>query len=639
MKNNKSALIFGVGLLIFIVALVFISIAYSGSESSVNESSFKFDKFDSKDEYKNYIQKGSSDSLTNFLSLSEPRVTPVTADSISTQESMDSEYTSKDTSFNTRQTNTQEKGVGEADIVKVLDNKTYYAQQGNDYTVPFEPRVDRDIKVPEDSKNKLYGISNPNKEDFNISSRIDMDGKILRNNNTLIVYNDKNITGFNININDSLSKSWNRSLNESNDVVTTRRVGSKAYFIVKESVNSGCIYEPIGSYSIDCTDIYKPNIKSEVDTTYTVFSLDMYSGELEDETSFIGSNGKTSVYMSSGSVYISYEINNLNEADIIDVIVESKNLSYSDNTENRLKNLKDYDISNNAKMTEVREIVKDDDNLEIRDIQSVIDKYIKNNKRDLFRTSIVKLDINNNIQKANTGTIPGTPLNQFSFDEDDGKLRIATTVRPSDRDISANDVYILNEELDVIGSEKNMAKGQRIYAVRFIGDKGYIITYRQVDPLHVLDLSDSTNPKEVGKLKLPGFSEYLHKVGDGLILGVGESQNSKGKLVLFDVSDASNPRIADDLILNDTYSTEVSNNHHAFMQDSKMNNVYIPSNNKMFVVDYNNNELDLVSKIDTNSSAKRTRIYEDDIVVFSSDSIMRVNRNSYDIIQKLNIKS
>lgn len=630
-------------ILITVAILLFGFVATSVNDTNIqnNEKEFSFEKFDSESEYKSYLNQDINKNSFNRLYNPTPRFTPRVADSISgSQESMESGDTSMNPTFKTRQTNIQEKGVGEPDIVKVLDNKTYYSRQGYDYAVPFEPRARGDIKLPEAPSSNLYSINNPNRGDFNVSSELDIDGKILRNDNNLIVYNDENITGFKIQNDDSILRNWNKSLNNSNNVVTTRRIGTKSYFVVKESVKNECTYNPVGSYTIDCTDIYRPNIESDVDTTYTVFSLDMKSGNIEDEISFIGSNGETSVYMSSDSIYVSYGINNLDNEDIMNVIVEDENLTYSKNTEERIKDLKSYNISNQAKMTELREIVKDDDNLDMSEIQATIEEYISNNKRDIFRTSIVKLNVNDSsIEKSNTGTVPGSPLNQFSFDEKGSQLRVATTIKPSNQDISSNDVYILNSDMNVIGSEKNMAEGQRIYAVRFIGDKGYVITYRQVDPLHVLNLSDSTDPREVGKLKLPGFSEYLHKVGDGLILGVGESQDSKGKLVLFNVSNESNPKIADDLILDNTYSTEVSNNHHAFMQDSMMNNVYVPSNNKMFVVNYDNNKLDLVSKINTNSSdIKRTRIYEDDIVVFSSDSIIRMNRNSYDITQKLNIE-
>lgn len=643
---SRIKIIFGV-LIAVVVVFSFITVLNTGigSENKSNTEEFEFEKFQSESEYKNYV---SQDDPTNSIYNLRPRVTPVTQPTVDiTQESAGDTSTragsgSSFKSFDTRQTNTQESGIGEADIVKVLNNRTYYSRNAGERIFVPEPRIGEDIKIPRNTESKLYGIKNPNRDEFSISNKIDdLDGKMLRSEQNLILYNDSRITGFNIEDDDSLSRDWNKSLNSSNRIETTRRIGSKAYFVVRESADSNCVtYQPVESYSIECTDIYKPDTKTQTDTIFTVFSLDMKSGDIEDEMSFVGSGGETSVYMSSKSVYVSYKISNYNDIDVIELILEKEELNYNSGTENRLEELKEYNISNDAKMTELRKITRNDNNFSMTDIRETIEQYVSDNKRNLFRTSIVKINVNDGeLEKSASGSVPGEPLNQFSFDEKDGELRVATTVKPNDRDISANDVYILDSEMDIKGSEKGMAKGQRIYAVRFIGDKGYAITYRQVDPLHVLDLSDSSNPKEVGKLKLPGFSEYLHKVDDGMILGIGESQNRRGKIVLFNVSEPSNPKIADDLILNNTYSTAVSESHHAFIKDDEKSNAYIPAQNKVFVVDYSNNKLNLESKIDTGSSTKRTRLYEENIVVFSERDITNINRKTYDKIENINLDS
>ena len=95
------------------------------------------------------------------------------------------------------------------------------------------------------------------------------------------------------------------------------------------------------------------------------------------------------------------------------------------------------------------------------------------------------------------------------------------------------------------GTIENLAKNERIYSARFMGDTGYFVTFRETDPLFSVDLSDPDNPKIIGTLKIPGFSEYLHPYGDGLLLGIGEEVDEKGvesnqvKLSMFDISDPS----------------------------------------------------------------------------------------------------
>jgi len=139
-------------------------------------------------------------------------------------------------------------------------------------------------------------------------------------------------------------------------------------------------------------------------------------------------------------------------------------------------------------------------------------------------TSIYKFGLDNGIAKySGMGTIPGEPLNQFSMDERNNNFRIATTNSTSwDIESNTNNLYILNNELKIIGSIEGLAQGERIYSVRFIGDRAYMVTFVQVDPLFVIDLSNPNNPVVLGELKIPGYSKYLHPYDENHIIGFGE---------------------------------------------------------------------------------------------------------------------
>jgi uncharacterized secreted protein with C-terminal beta-propeller domain len=147
-----------------------------------------------------------------------------------------------------------------------------------------------------------------------------------------------------------------------------------------------------------------------------------------------------------------------------------------------------------------------------------------------------------------TGTVNGSVLNQFSMDESGGYFRIATTDGWGDD--ATNAVYVMSDTggtLSVVGSVQNLAPGESIYSVDFEGDTGYVTTFEQVDPLFVLSLSDPTHPAVVGKLTIPGYSEYLQSLGDNLVLGLGRDADPKTGAVgglqvsLFDVSDPAHP--------------------------------------------------------------------------------------------------
>ncbi len=187
--------------------------------------------------------------------------------------------------------------------------------------------------------------------------------------------------------------------------------------------------------------------------------------------------------------------------------------------------------------------------------------------------------------KAN-GTVPGYVLNQFSMDEHKGYFRIATTSNNWRRS-GGNNVYVLDEELNTVGTLEGLAPGEEIYSARFMGDRCYLVTFKKVDPLFAIDLSDPENPMVLGKLKIPGFSNYLHPYDENTLIGVGkETEEAKQgdfawhqgiKISLFDVSDVENPRELAKIEIGDRGSDSPAlYNHHAFLFSRARNLLVIP---------------------------------------------------------------
>ena len=179
---------------------------------------------------------------------------------------------------------------------------------------------------------------------------------------------------------------------------------------------------------------------------------------------------------------------------------------------------------------------------------------------------------------ASSGSVAGFVLNQYSLSEFDGALRVASTEQPAwfegrlTRD-SESFVSVLVErgsQLALLGRAEGLGKGERIYAVRFAGDKGYVVTFRQVDPLYVLDLSTKTDPRVVGELKILGYSAYLHPISDDVLLGVGQDATEQGRtqgtqLSLFDVSDPRRPARRAQASLGGSASSTAEYDPHAFL--------------------------------------------------------------------------
>lgn len=197
--------------------------------------------------------------------------------------------------------------------------------------------------------------------------------------------------------------------------------------------------------------------------------------------------------------------------------------------------------------------------------------------------------LNGDIAVRSAGSFPGVVLNQFSMDEYNGHFRVATSraVSTNDTNSRSDDIYVLDQNLTQVGALRNIAPGENIYAVRFLGETGYVVTFEQIDPLFAISFKDPTNPVIMSALKVSGFSDYLHPFGNGYLIGVGKDAmpSSTGnfawylgmKLSLFHVaSDGTSTEVANYMIGDRGTDSPVLNDHLAFTFDSARNITVIP---------------------------------------------------------------
>lgn len=205
-------------------------------------------------------------------------------------------------------------------------------------------------------------------------------------------------------------------------------------------------------------------------------------------------------------------------------------------------------------------------------------------------TTIYKFTLNKgSIEYQTKGEVDGWVLNQFSMDEYDNYFRIATTEGHVSRggESSSNNVFVLDQNLKITGLIENIAPGEQIYSARFMGKKGYVVTFQKVDPFFTMDLSDPQNPQILGQLKIPGYSDYLHPIDENHIIGLGKNaiEAEEGgfawyqgiKMAIFDVTDFANPK--------ELFKTEIGdrgtdsyalNDHKAFLFDKEKELLVIP---------------------------------------------------------------
>ncbi len=202
--------------------------------------------------------------------------------------------------------------------------------------------------------------------------------------------------------------------------------------------------------------------------------------------------------------------------------------------------------------------------------------YIASPTADYTKTTISRFHYQDGKLTDNgEKTFRGKILNQFSMDEYEGKLRFVATTDNPDRTKTSNGLYVLDENMELLGKVDRLAKSERIYSSRFMGDKAYFVTYRETDPVFLVDLSDPSKPVVKDKLKIPGFSEYLQGYGEGLMLGIGSNisndWDAQIKLTMFDISSDTNVReIHTKLLEMETYSL-AGKNHKAILADPGKN--------------------------------------------------------------------
>lgn len=192
-------------------------------------------------------------------------------------------------------------------------------------------------------------------------------------------------------------------------------------------------------------------------------------------------------------------------------------------------------------------------------------------------TLLFKFSLDNGEVKYHaSGSVEGQLTDQFAMDINSGFLRIALT---SNKD---NRVYVLDKDLKQVGSLTGVAPGERIYSMRYAGNRAYMVTYRQVDPFFVLDLSEPTNPKVLGELKLPGFSEYLHPYDENHVIGVGKDATDTGrvkgvKIAIFNVQNPAKPDLRAEAVLGEFAADSALNyDHKAFLMDIAKDLLVVP---------------------------------------------------------------
>jgi uncharacterized secreted protein with C-terminal beta-propeller domain len=369
------------------------------------------------------------------------------------------------------------------------------------------------------------------------------------------------------------------------DYVDARMIRGIVYMLTRENV-----------YSYD--DIVVPAVResgkviAEPDVYYfdnpeynyvfsTVTALDATTGAQKDAKTFLIGSGNI-LYVSQDAMYVSYQkwhpvYRTMAGGPQIAVAAEQAGGSSGSAASAPIL----FEDFNKLSESEKQDV--------IAQMKSGEQEAIRKREYDQTTTVIHKIAVRNgNIAYVARGEVAGYLKNQFAMDEYDGNLRVATTsdVWTNRGQYEYNNVFVLDGSMKTIGSLNHIAEQEKIYSTRFIGDRLYMVTFKRIDPFFVIDLSSPEHPKILGKLKIPGYSDYLHPYDKNHIIGVGKETatndwggvSTRGiKLALFDVTDVEHPKQIDKVEIGDSGTdSAVLYDHKAFLFDKKKNLLVIP---------------------------------------------------------------
>lgn len=465
-------------------------------------------------------------------------------DSASSTESSNSSSNTKDYST----TNIQVENVDEADIVKTDGDYIYSISEDNviitDVKDPKQPKVVATIKSEDD----------------------DIPEDIILYKDKLVVISTKG--------NQTQRYYYN---NRMNTVVKIYNITSREKPVLTKSYE---MYEPY--YTSRCIDnvlyvISSGNLRKEDDKIVVGYNED----NMEKEMSIDKIKYLKDVKTTKQTLISTVDLNN----ETADIKLDSY-----------LMNISNAYVSENA-IYLLNQKYNNDSKIPIKLLFGFkgvfgLEDYYEMDSESGYYTEIYKFDIKENVEYKAKTKVKGKTINQYSLDEKDNHLRIALYDNDGSR------VAIFDEDLKQIGISDNVAKGEKMYSSRFIGDKVYFVTYKTIDPLFVMDLSNETKPKVLGKLKIPGYSTYLHPYDENHIIGIGMetkeiiNRNSNGKVIsttakvvgmkmaLFDVSNVNSPVQISSVVIGDSRTTSaILTNPKALLFSKEKSLIAIPVNN------------------------------------------------------------
>ena len=514
-------------------------------------------------------------------------------------------------------TNVQVQGVDEPDIVKTDGEYIYLASKDKLYIVKaYDPHEAKIVHVLELNDSYINGVFINDDRLIIIATPTTVGAKLYVKTATIptvpvvtpmpmrvIAPIPQNTTVYVYDISDRANPKQLLNITVTGRYVTARMLGKYVYIIINAPLieNKGYIYLPaINGKPVDPREI----MYFEKDYNYAftiILAIDLETLENSKNIFLLGTSSH--VYMSIRNLYILsrkwIEVSELADK-YIDIIKEI----LPEDVKIKVINIwNDKELRLRRKIMEITETLSDWFNKLPRSDKEKYMIKIMNAYRTIAitrpseNTVIYRFSLDGlNVTARAKGSVPGRVLDQFSMDEYGEYFRIATTSNTvkDGRIVTVNNVYVLDMNLTIVGKLEGLAPGERIYAARYLGNVMYLVTFRRIDPLYGIDLSDPKNPRVLGYLKIPGFSEYLHPYKDKYLIGIGREATETGrikgiKIALFDISNITNIKELSGIEIGSPRTwSPILRDHKAFMINTKEGYFAVPVQgdiNGVYIID------------------------------------------------------
>ncbi len=503
-------------------------------------------------------------------------------------------------------TNVQVEGVDEADVVK-NDGKYLYVVSGRQVHIleAYPPERARLLST-------IRCDGRPSEMLLNGSRLVVISGRSTAPGTAVTVYD----------ISDPANPAEVRRLAWEGGFTSSRMIGNYAYLVINmpvafegDDVRLPRLTENNGVREVPPEEIYYFDCPDYSYRYTLIVAVNTAGDEGESSLRTILTGASQNVYASPGNLYFAGP-KAPDPGPLIGGLIEGLASLVGGETAAEIRTIGSSGLSPEIKISRVEQVLQDYlaglDYAGAAALEEKTDwlrrKFYRDLARERDKTVIYKFSLQGpDVRYRCRGEVNGKLLNQFSMDEAGGYFRAATTSEAfilSERPVTRNNIYVMDENLNVVGRLEGLAPTERIYSARFMGSRAYLVTFRRIDPLFVIDLKNPESPRVLGELKIPGYSDYLHPYDDNHLIGVGKELDPgpepapllvepfirrpeliplppvrpQGvKISLFDVSNPARPVEISKYVVDHPYSdSEVSRNHRAFLFSRTRNLVALP---------------------------------------------------------------